>query len=98
MQTFLRMVRAAAWTTLTLWLLFPGLQFVRSILSSSVSSMATMRSSSGSSSIRAPEEWELARRDGKALRALVAAGAGLVLLLGFAVAGSAASRNARAWA
>ena len=38
-------------------------------------------------SVSVPEEWELARRDGEALRALVAAGAGLVLLLGFAVAG-----------
>ncbi len=38
-------------------------------------------------SVSVPEEWELARRDGEALRALAAAGAGLVLLLGFGVAG-----------
>ena len=38
-------------------------------------------------SVSVPEEWELARRDGEALRTLSAAGAGLVLLLGFGAAG-----------
>ncbi len=38
-------------------------------------------------SVSMPEEWELARRDGEALRALAATGAALVLLLGFAAAG-----------
>ena len=38
-------------------------------------------------SVSVPEEWELARRNNQALRALVAAAAGLVLLFGFAVAG-----------
>ena len=37
--------------------------------------------------VSVPEEWELARRNNQALRALVAATAGLVLLFGFAVAG-----------
>ena len=41
-------------------------------------------------SIGVPEEWEMARRDGEALRALVATGAGLVLLLGFVAAAVAA--------
>ena len=38
-------------------------------------------------SVRVPEEWERARRDGEARRFLVAAGAGFVLLLGVGVAG-----------
>ena len=41
-------------------------------------------------SVSVPEEWELARRDGEALRGLVATAAGIVLLLGFAGAGGAA--------
>ena len=37
--------------------------------------------------VSVPEEWELARRNSQALRALATAAAGLVLLFGFAVAG-----------
>ncbi len=40
-----------------------------------------------SRSVSVPEEWERARRGGEALRTLVTAGAGLVLLLGFVAAG-----------